>query len=284
MTERIKSLHLDELEFKNEVVQVETSQDEKSEEARFEEFQIDQLIEMIKNGNVRLSQEIIESETIDLNKQNEEGQTALMSAAENGRVRLLEMLIEKKVDLNKQNNLGETALIKAIQKGYNRVAQILIENDADLNLQTHKGLSALIIAVQKGDMDMVEGLVRKKADLDASDCYQLTSLMHAVQAGYLDISTLLIAAGCDMNKQDVTGKTAYDWARVFSQPACMHLIEAMQQEKLKHQESLTESKTECLDEDCVEKNLNDSSKTDEIAKKTYSSFVQPFIERHRIRE
>ena len=193
-------------------------------------FKIKQLNSLVADGELRYVQEFLMDAKISVNTQDEEGISPLMVAAANGRVRLTEELIANQADLNLQDALGETALIKAIINGYNRTAQLLIEAGADLNIQTNKGLTALIRAVHKGDMDMISGLVNHGVDLDIQDCYGFTALMHSVQVGFKDVVLYLIEAGADLGKKDVTNKTAKDWANVYSQVECFHLLDALQKE------------------------------------------------------
>ena len=198
-------------------------------ESQEQAFKTKKLVDMVEIGDIRHVQEFLDSEKMSVSVQDEKGISPLMAAASNGRVRLTEFLIEKGADLDMQDLSGETALMKSISNGYNRTAQLLINSGANLNLQTQKGLTALMKAVHKGDMDIVEGLIKNGVALDTQDSYGFTALMHAVQSGFGDMVLFLIVAGADLDKKDVTDKTARDWANVYSQVECMHLLDSVQE-------------------------------------------------------
>ena len=68
---------------------------------------------------------------------------ALSRAAWNGHNDIEKMLIEAGADVNKQYNDGMTALYKAAENGHNDIAKILIEAGADVNIQDKDGLKPL---------------------------------------------------------------------------------------------------------------------------------------------
>ncbi|KAB2568639.1 Ankyrin repeat domain-containing protein 50 [Lasiodiplodia theobromae] len=73
------------------------------------------------------------------------GQTALSSAAEKGHEAVVRLLLETdKVDVNSKDNNGQTALSSAAQKGHEAVARLLLETGkADLNSKDNSGRTAL---------------------------------------------------------------------------------------------------------------------------------------------
>ena len=202
-----------------------------ADETQKKEEMVPFLLHYAEYGDLRLAQELLTRVGIDIEAYDKEGNTALIIAAEKGRVRFLEELIAHGADLNAQNYNGSTALICAIHNGYKRSAEVLIDAGADVNLTTKHKETALMKAAEKGDMDILKSLVAAGADVNKQDKYGLTALMRAVQSGFKDMVLILVEAGADLELKDVTGKTALDWSNVFSRPECMRLLISLKESK-----------------------------------------------------
>jgi serine/threonine-protein phosphatase 6 regulatory ankyrin repeat subunit B len=59
---------------------------------------------------------------------------------------VIEFLLKRGLDINLQNEQGETALILAAWYGREDLVELLLKKGADPNLKTRKGLSALKVA------------------------------------------------------------------------------------------------------------------------------------------
>ena len=73
---------------------------------------------------------------MDLEAQNEDGETPLHLALREGKVNFARMLIERCASLTVQNNNGETPLHLVLQEGQVDIARMLIERGADMTAQT----------------------------------------------------------------------------------------------------------------------------------------------------
>ncbi len=82
----------------------------------------------------------------------------LIQAAENGDLTEVEKLLEAGADVNKQNNDGETALFFAAEHGYVEIAEKLIEEGADVNVQNNNGGTTLMYAIEYGYTEIMEML------------------------------------------------------------------------------------------------------------------------------
>jgi uncharacterized protein len=69
---------------------------------------------------------------------------------------VIEFLLKRGVDINAQNEQGETALVIAAWYGRAELVEILLKKGADPNVKTRKGLSALKVAKANG----YDGIVR----------------------------------------------------------------------------------------------------------------------------
>lgn len=79
----------------------------------------------------------------DLNYQDNQGRTALMAAAENGRLEIVKLLISKNPQVNTKDKEGKTALILALQNGHLDVIEALVKGGADVDTKDNSGRTAL---------------------------------------------------------------------------------------------------------------------------------------------
>lgn len=96
------------------------------------------------------------------NIQDKTGSTALMYAAGGdwtggGRLDLVQLLLaqKSKLNLNLQNNRGETALMLAVRKGDQEITQALLAAGANPNIQNKQGKTTLTMAGNNADLQAV---------------------------------------------------------------------------------------------------------------------------------
>ncbi|MBQ4875090.1 MAG: ankyrin repeat domain-containing protein [Rickettsiaceae bacterium H1] len=83
---------------------------------------------------------------------------ALMVAITNGHTKIVQALTD--ADINKQNEQGETALTCAVRKDHTEIVQAL--TDADINKQNEQGETPLMLATREGYKETSELLLIKK--------------------------------------------------------------------------------------------------------------------------
>jgi ankyrin repeat protein len=88
-----------------------------------------------------------------------------MSAAEYGRLESLLLLASAGVDLDKQDEDGQTALMKAIQSNSSGCIEALLKAGANLKLKNHEGETALAIA-REGDQAEIVKLLESRGAPD----------------------------------------------------------------------------------------------------------------------
>lgn len=76
------------------------------------------------------------------------GFTPLMLCVQNGRIDMIDYLIEHNADVNQINNIGNTALFYAVfySKNQTEIIEKLLKAGADINIQNKSGVSPLILA------------------------------------------------------------------------------------------------------------------------------------------
>jgi len=178
---------------------------------------------------------------------NKQGYTLLHRAAQEGKEKMAELLIQKGISVDTRTRYGNTLtpLHLAAEKGHLEMVTLLINNGADVNAAARRGYpgwTPLCFAAFNGHEEVVkllisrgaevnakgkeesnfsplhlavfskkEGLVRllmaKGANVNAPDYRGFTPIYAAIDLGFLEVARLLIANGADVNWNDSYGPT-----------------------------------------------------------------------------
>ena len=111
---------------------------------------------------------------------------------------IVKLLVEAGVDLDYQDDQGETALHVAARFGHTECASILLEGGDSQKANTEIGENTfgwtpLFIACVDGRIGVVELLIAAKVDLERPDLSGWTAKEHAALRGHMDIAKLLAA-------------------------------------------------------------------------------------------
>ncbi|MEX0849122.1 MAG: ankyrin repeat domain-containing protein [Candidatus Dependentiae bacterium] len=117
-------------------------------------------------------------------------------------------------NVDAQNAYGWTPLMYAVIDPYKvKLVNLLIEKKADVNLVDEYGRTALMHAVQDGKtLENVKALIAAGADVNVQDVDGNTALMYAAKMYGQDALAkvnLLLEAGAEVNMQNNEGETAY---------------------------------------------------------------------------
>ena len=99
----------------------------------------------------------------DIEAQNDDGLTALILAAQDGKFVVVKYLVEQGCHLETKSLIGWTALMSAIS--HTEVARFLVDRGAQLNVQDEDGWTALELASRGGNFGTVVLLCEAGADL-----------------------------------------------------------------------------------------------------------------------
>jgi ankyrin repeat protein len=151
--------------------------------------------------------EILVAVGANLNVQNEEGTSALMTAAYFDHVDALKV-IAPKANLDAQDTDGYTAAMMAAQKGHVEILKVLIENGANLDLQDARDYTAAMMAAEKGHVETLKVLIEKGANLDLQNAQGYSAVMLAAQYGKVETLKVLIEKGANLDLQNAQGYSA----------------------------------------------------------------------------
>lgn len=132
-----------------------------------------------------------------------------IDAAEDGDIAGMERWY---VRVDSRDEDGETALIEAAEAGQLEAVRWLLDHGARPNLQDLEGETALLEAAEEGRVQVMRLLLDRGARIDHHDLRGRTPLMAAVQGGHLEAVALLLDRGAAVGAIDHRGRTAVDMA------------------------------------------------------------------------
>lgn len=166
------------------------------------------LFEAVRTGDVQgLSSELAGGTAV--NAKNEDGQTLLMIAAQEGQTGVIKLLLEKGADV-KEGGTGGSALVCAAMKGKTEAVKLLAENGADVNEKGPGGMTPLMwAAVFTPDPGVIDALIRKGSDVDAKNTSGNTALAcAATRCNSLGVIRALVSGGANVNVRLKSTKVA----------------------------------------------------------------------------
>ncbi|KAJ8353142.1 hypothetical protein SKAU_G00207090 [Synaphobranchus kaupii] len=154
------------------------------------------------------------------------GQTALMLAAEQGSLEIVQELIKRGANINLDDVDCWTALISAAREGHVDVVKELLANNANLEHRDMGGWSALMWAAYKGCIEVARLLLEKGANPNITGQYSVYPIIWAAGRGHAEIVRLLLQHGSKVNCSDKYGTTPLIWASRKGHYDCvMHLLD-----------------------------------------------------------
>ncbi|ORY10272.1 hypothetical protein BCR34DRAFT_441471, partial [Clohesyomyces aquaticus] len=135
---------------------------------------------------------------VDVDLEDERGETALSKAAKKGHTTIVQRLLDTRVvDANHQDKDGFTPLIAASGWGHIETVETLLSSGkVDVNVQDHEGYAALSRAVSGKHAGVVEALLKAKTiDLNNQTTDGWSALMEAIITGQVTIVELLLDTG-----------------------------------------------------------------------------------------
>ncbi len=130
-----------------------------------------------------------------------DGGSWLFMAAKDGKLEVVNQLIQAKADVNLQkDHNGTTPLWAAIQGNHLGVVIALLDAHANANISNQlTGTTPLIIAAQNNYTDILDVLLEAEAYVDHQNHIGITALLVAVQNNHLESTKLLIKAEANVN-------------------------------------------------------------------------------------
>ncbi|MEM6698764.1 MAG: ankyrin repeat domain-containing protein, partial [Bacteroidota bacterium] len=158
-----------------------------------------------------------------INFMNSNGWTALIEAADEGSYASALVLIEAGADIDlHEKEGGRSAVVMAASEGHLNLLELLLESGADFS-NYHDGYTPLHGAAEEGQTEIMKILL-KKIDANFTDHYQRTPLFYAAEEGHVDIVKYLVAKGAKINIQARNGRTPLSYAAEERQQAIVQFL------------------------------------------------------------
>ncbi len=169
----------------------------------------------IKKGNKFIVQHLIDRGA-DTHYRGDNGYTALIQSARDGRSHLVRLLLSLGANVNAvATETEETALILAAQKNRKKIVDQLLAAEANLDAtRKNDGMNALMLAARGGHQLVTLALVKAGAEVNHQLENGATALMLAAQHGHLDVIYVLLEAKADVNIKAINGATALTLANL----------------------------------------------------------------------
>lgn len=165
---------------------------------------VNPLIEAAKQGSVEKCQAALLEPKVKLDQKDTEGMTALMHAAIQGCIPMVQFLVEKGARISSKDDGGETALMKACKEGNKDIMKFLLS--AQLAQKKRGGPLG-----GGGDLQKLMAAEKRRV-LDAKDDEGVTAVMKASEQGEADIMKDLLEEGATLEMKDDEGWNVLMWA------------------------------------------------------------------------
>lgn len=120
----------------------------------------------------------------------------LGSAAHQGHLEVVRVLLMHRGDVDCENDLKETPLFHAVAQGHCDVARELIEAGADVNHANCLGDTPLLLAMNSGNNEMIDLLLSKNADITYHNTTShLNAIGHALVTGRAPLVVFALSKG-----------------------------------------------------------------------------------------
>lgn len=195
------------------------------------EKELPPLLHAVRDGQVDRIKELLAAGE-DVNQQDEEGWTALFTAASYADDMTVAALLEAnaKVDVP-DSRRGQTPLHRAAWEGNCKIIGMLLDKGADINARARDGSTPLMEAASNTQTDAARLLTSRGADVHAADQQGATALHYAARYGLSGCVRALLAAGAYPTAGDRAGKTPGDWAAERGYDDVVMLLEQVQRRK-----------------------------------------------------
>ncbi|XP_026146757.1 kinase D-interacting substrate of 220 kDa B isoform X4 [Carassius auratus] len=166
------------------------------------------LISAAKEGHVEVVKELLENSAY-IEHRDMGGWTALTWASYKGRVEVATVLLEAGANPNTTGQQYSVyPIIWAAGRGHAEIVKLLLEHGAKVNCSDKYGTTPLIWAARKGHYDCVMHLLENGADVDQEGANSMTALIVAVKGGYTEVVKELLKRNPNVNMTDKDGNTA----------------------------------------------------------------------------
>ena len=164
---------------------------------------------VVDSGYLGLASRLISKRPGDVNALGGFG-TLLHAASHRGHCKMMGLLLEH-LGVDVRNDDDQTPLHLAAEDGFLEVIRVLIECNADIEARDNQGQTPLYCGIVKGfgdaHLDVVKFLLTHGAETDTRDNNGSTLLHAASFTGSVNVAQILLKDGANVHAQDKAGRT-----------------------------------------------------------------------------
>ena len=170
----------------------------------------DKGVGFISSGNLEALEKLLNDtkEKKIINKlDSKNGKNMLFVASEEGRLEMVDLLLEMGARVNYTNREKNTPIIGAAYYGECEVIQLLVDKGGNINAVGENNETAILVACRRGHMKTVEFLFSLGASLDVRNSLDEIPLATAIKYDYFIIADFFLQNGGDINTRGINGNT-----------------------------------------------------------------------------
>ncbi len=158
-------------------------------------------------GDLPLVRSLVQTYGHDVDARDTYGRTPMHWASEEGRLEVMQYLVEQGADIRIPDGVARTPLHWAAFGGHLVCVIFLREKGAHLNTIDCEQKTALFLASSFGHFDVVQFLISQGASVHVKTKYNSTALQIAAKHGHLQIVQHLVKCGAKINFENIFHKT-----------------------------------------------------------------------------
>ena len=160
------------------------------------------------NGRLDIVKYILNTEEIDINKQESDGSTVIHKAAGTGQIEVLRYFLDGSGNVNVKDRNNNTPINYAVMKGKYEAVKVLIEYKANLGIKNKDMQLPIIIAAMENKPDIVKLLVENGSVVDIKDVVGMTPYLYAARNKNESLSKYLADHGALVSARNTSGINA----------------------------------------------------------------------------
>jgi ankyrin repeat protein len=143
------------------------------------------------------------------------------------------------IDINHQDKNGDSFLIRCLKASKFRSAEWLINHGANVDLKNNEGKSPITIAIEKDNLAVVKGLLEMgKVDINQRDIDGRSLLQNIVVFGNHKMAKLFINKGADLNNTDHHERNVLFDALAYGDRTFLNYLLSLEQIDLNHKDAI----------------------------------------------
>lgn len=184
----------------------------------------DALVAACGYGDLDSVASLLDNDRVRIDAMSIDGKIALGSAAENGHLQVVRLLLECGATADVVDQHDNTALCHAARHNHVEIVQELLDGRANADAVNNEGESPLFLAVDNRNVGVVTELLARGADIEKANNDGVSPLFAAAEIGLVEVINMLLTRGVNTGATDEEGDTPLH-AAAFSDQAGAARIE-----------------------------------------------------------